>query len=109
MRSKCNHLFEMGSKMLLHFLFLLALVFAVTLAVSETANADEPWVNVDQTVLQANNGEFPTVVSNDKYYKLTGDIVISDSWNIQGNTTLDLNGYGIMMQSLAGVITVITM
>ena len=98
----------MGSKMLLHFLFLLALVFAVTLAVSETANAEEPWVNVDQTVLQANNGKFPAVESNDKYYKLTGDIVISDSWNIQGNTTLDLNGYGIRMQSLAGVITVET-
>ena len=108
MRSKCNHLFEMGSKMFLHFLFLLALVFAVTLAVSETANAEEPWVNVDQTVLQDNHGQFPAVESNDKYYKLTGDIVISNSWNIQGNTTLDLNGYGIMMhfQSLAGVITV---
>ena len=107
MRSKCNCLFEMGSKMLLYFLFLLALVFAVTLAVSETANAeDADWVEVNKGVIQENHGQFPVVESNDKYYKLTGDIVISDSWNIQGNTTLDLNGYGIRMQSLAGVITV---
>ena len=28
-------------------------------------------------------------------YKLTTDVTISNTWNVPGTTTLDLNGYGI--------------
>ena len=84
-----------------------ALVFAVALAVSATANAEDPdWVEVDQSVINFNNGQFPDIADEDKNYKLTGNITIPDTWYVSGNTTLDFNGYGINVSSKTSVICV---
>ena len=109
MRSKCNCLIEKGNRMLLHFMLMFALVFAVALAVSATANAEdvtEEAVEVNQSVINFNNGQFPDIADEDKNYKLTGNITIPDTWYVSGNTTLDFNGYGINVSSKTSVICV---
>ena len=78
-----------------------ALVFAVTLAVSATANAEDV-IEVDEASDLAGPGN----------YKLIKDIVTSDTWGIVGTdqepvtATLDLNGFGIRKQNSGSVISV---
>ncbi len=81
----------------MHFLLLFVFALVLALSLSTTANA-EPVKEVNEAgdLLEQGPGNF----------KLMKNIVTSDTWEVSGESSLDLNGYSLRVQTNTSVISV---